>query len=57
MDPNTHAINELSAHVGQLQESVRKLSDAVLLLAGNADTLESTNARALADEAKRIAEG
>jgi len=57
MDPTTHAINELSAHVGQLQESVRKLSEAVLLLAGNGDSLEATNARALAAEAKRIAGG
>ena len=39
----THAINELSAHVGQLQEAVRKLTEAVVLLSSERDSLESTN--------------
>jgi hypothetical protein len=51
----THAINELSAHVGQLQEAVRKLSQAVLLLANAGDSLEATDARSLAAEAQRLA--
>ena len=53
----THAINQLSAHVGQLQESVQKLAQAVVLLTAQRESLESTDARTLAAEAQRLAGG
>jgi hypothetical protein len=58
MDADTnHTINELSAHVGQLQEALRKLAQATVLLANGSQSLEATDAKTLAAQALRIAGG